>query len=197
MSTRKVHTIFFAARSLGKVPQIFQTTILMLGITIFGFTVSGASLPVGDVVENEFETSVFESTTEENSDSAAETSRKIICRFNQRVDYPHISTSTPSSPRAVQAHGNWGNVNCNYSSAVVTTQVDKRNTLGFYVAVGIQGKRTLPPMKNLGSANRTTARYVCNGTKSNWFRAWTSIDVIGIADAPNKVHSPGVQRQCG
>lgn len=73
----------------------------------------------------------------------------------------------------------------------MTTQVDKDKALGVYVAVGTQSVGTLPLMPNLGSANRVTVRYVCDGTSPNWFRAWADVDVIGSADLSNKMYSVG------
>lgn len=120
-----------------------------------------------------------------------------VCTFVQRVDYVHISTT--SIKRAAQSHGNWGNVNCNYSLADVTTQVDKKNIFGFHYAVGVQGTGRLGPSTHLGSGGggRVTARYVCNGTAWNNFRSWTDIDIVGYADAPNRVYSSPTDLKCG
>lgn len=46
---------------------------------------------------------------------------RVVCRFHQRVDWTHISST--SAQRAVQSHGNWGNDNCNYGLARVKTQM--------------------------------------------------------------------------
>lgn len=133
-------------------------------------------------------------TTDRVSDSTA-SPMALICQFDQRVDWAHISST--STQRAVQSHGNWGNKNCNYTLARVKTQIDKRNFLGAYYAVGTPGVGDLPPKSSLTSTGRVTGRYVCNGTKTNSFRSWTDVDVYGILDAPNKVYSTPRDLDCG
>ena len=131
----------------------------------------------------------------DSASSQKELAAAKICQFNQRVDWTHISST--SAQRAVQSHGNWGNVNCSYSLARVKTQIDKRNFLGAYYAVGTPGVAELPPRNDLGSSARVTGRYVCNGTANNSFRSWTDVDVLGIIDAPNKVYSTARDLACG
>lgn len=114
------------------------------------------------------------------------TDNEEICEFAQRVDSAHISHS--GGPRAVQSHGSWGNKNCAYPFATVTTGVMKRNVVGIYVDVGRLGQAVLPPGDG-GRGNRVTARYECNGTGRHWFQSWTDVDVHGITDLPNKVFS--------
>jgi len=130
--------------------------------------------------------------------TASTTAVAAICEFTQRVDYVHISST--STRRAVQSHGNWDNENCNYALADVTTQIDKRNVLGFYYAVGTQGKGRLAPNPRgltSGPPGRVTAHYDCNGTAANMWRSWTDIDIVGYNDAPNRVYSPPIERACG
>lgn len=140
-------------------------------------------------------------TTDESKTGDTETQSKkaaAICLFVQRVDLAHISSSP--GPRAVQSHGNWDNSTCSYALADVKTQLDKRNFLGLYYAVGVPGSgRLAPNPKGLtsGGAGRVTARYECSGTGTNSFRSWTSIDIVGYADAPNKVYSNAIDRDCG
>lgn len=120
-----------------------------------------------------------------------------ICTFIQRVDWVHISST--SKKRAAQSHGNWDNVDCSYKQADVTTQIDRRNPLLLFEAVGKQGKGRLGPnKKGLGSgAARVTAHYDCNGKAKADFRSWTSVDIVGYADAPNRVHSSPQPLSCG
>jgi hypothetical protein len=121
-----------------------------------------------------------------------------ICTFIQRVDYVHISST--SKERAAQSHGNWDNVDCTYTLADVTTQIDRRNPVLLYEAVGKQGKgRLAPNTKGLtsGGAGRVTAHYTCNAKAKADFRSWTSIDIVGYADVPNKVYSPANPLSCG
>lgn len=151
------------------------------------FKNTAAEIPEGDSLVQEY---YFTGSPER---AAAPNARKV-CTFVQRVDYAHISST--SSNRAVQSHENWGNVNCDYASAVVTTMVQKKNVLGLWVDVGSAGQKTLPPSTHLGSANRVTAHYDCSSSATHTFRSWTDVDVIGIADLPNKQYSPGRELGC-
>lgn len=117
------------------------------------------------------------------------------CTFIQRVDNAHISTK--SNHRAVQAHGNWGNVNCSYTEAVVTTMVQKKNALGIWQDMGTAGKATLRPASSLTSSARVTAHYACVDQSEHLWRSWTDVDVVGIADLPNRQYSPQRAIKCG
>lgn len=124
-----------------------------------------------------------------------EMSTQASCTFVQRVDYAHISSTSPT--RAAQSHGNWGNVNCSYTSATVTNMVQKKNTIGIFVNVGLQGKAVgLRPSSDLGSSARVTSHYDCLSTAERTFRSWTDVDVDGIADLPNRQYSPERQLKC-
>lgn len=120
-----------------------------------------------------------------------------ICTALQKVDLPHISST--ASVRAVQAHGAWNKGDCKSDAAVVTTQIDRQGFLNNFFAVGTQGKGTLQSTDGMpsGAKNRVTAQYVCQGTGQGRFRAWTDVDVIGIADLPNKVYSSETNIACG
>ncbi len=123
-----------------------------------------------------------------------------ICTAFGIVDYVHISTSTPSAPRAAQSHGAWNKGNCSATLADVTTQIDRKNPIGLFQAVGTQGKKRLPsePSMGLPSSNRVTARYACNGTAKAPFRSWTSFDMVGIADTQTPTYSPATGNiDCG
>ncbi|MCW3492430.1 hypothetical protein [Microbacterium sp. SSM24] len=122
-----------------------------------------------------------------------------ICVAVNRVDYPHISST--SSYLAVQAHGNWDKGTCKATLADVTTQIDRKNPIGLFQAVGTQGKgRLAPNPKGLtsGGAGRVTAHYRCNGKAAAPFRAWTKIDMVGIADTQNATTTPATSPiKCG
>lgn len=128
----------------------------------------------------------------EDSASESEVSTRAICVALNLVDYPHISTSRPGTPLAVQAHGGWNKGGCNATLADVTTQIDRKNPIGLFQAVGAQGKGRLPSQadESLPSSNRVTARYECNGTAGAPFRAWTNIDMVGLADTQTPTYSP-------
>lgn len=114
-----------------------------------------------------------------------------LCSADQLVDYAHISKSPP---RAVQAHGWWRNVNCKATLAKVTVQVQKKNVLGLWVDVGQPGSSTVA--SGGGAGNRATARYTCNGTGTHTFRAWVDVDIVGVADLPNKTYSGAQTLAC-
>jgi hypothetical protein len=125
-------------------------------------------------------------------ETAAGASAQAICTAYAYGDYPHISTSNPGTPRAVQAHGGWNRGDCAATRADVTTQIDRKNPIGLFQAVGAQGRGVLPSQADFGlpSSNRVTARYQCNGSAKAPFRAWTSIDMVGIDDISSRVYTP-------
>jgi len=131
------------------------------------------------------------------TEGAAQSRAPWVCIALQKVDLPHISST--SSVRAVQAHGAWNRGDCKSDAAVVTTQVDKQGFLNNFFAVGVQGKGTLRSTDGMpsGANSRVTARYVCNGTAQGRFRAWTDVDVIGVPDLPNKTYSSETNIACG
>lgn len=129
-----------------------------------------------------------EGTTESKSAAGVQ----AICQAYGIVDYAHISTSNPSGPTAVQSHGGWNKGNCSATKADVTTQIDRKNPIGLFQAVGTQGRGILNSQADFGlpSSNRVTARYPCNGHAAAPFRSWTSFDMIGIADTHTPTYSP-------
>lgn len=126
-----------------------------------------------------------------------QTQTRRICTALQKVDLPHISSTT--TVRAVQAHGAWNRGDCNADWAVVTTQIDQQGIFNFFFAVGTQGNGMLQSTVGMptGAKNRVTAQYVCNGTDVKRYRAWTDVDIVGIADLSNKVYSAEVNLACG
>ncbi|MFJ4223370.1 hypothetical protein [Microbacterium sp. NPDC089695] len=140
-----------------------------------------------------------EATQDPSGSEKASRAAAPVCTFVQRVDFVHISSS--GNPMAAQSHGNWDKGNCtNYTLADVTTQIDRKNFLGLWQAVGAPGKKRLAPNPSgltSGGAGRVTARYVCNGTAAGSFRSYTDIDVVGYADTPNAVFSSPINLICG
>lgn len=188
----------------------------LLGVAVAGLfaltalapaTAFGASFEPGDEADSESEVFEGEFTGpltpssepgEEIESPSPSANRDAVCLFTQRVDYVHFSSSPGA--RAVQSHGNWDNETCNYSLADVTTQIDRRNFLGLYQAVGTPGTERMPPNPRgltSGGVGRVTARYECNGSTTDSFRSWTSVDIVGYADTPNSKLSPPTDKACG
>ncbi|TQL02935.1 hypothetical protein FBY24_2023 [Cellulomonas sp. SLBN-39] len=114
------------------------------------------------------------------------------CQFNNAIDSIHYS-STP--PATLSVHGWWINVNCTKDiKAVVTTQLQKKNSIGLWVDVGSRGVKTV--YSGGGSANRSTSRYACTSGSAHSFRAWVDVDVVGIPDLPDKYYHPEASFPC-
>ncbi|GGF04135.1 hypothetical protein [Mycetocola zhadangensis] len=122
------------------------------------------------------------------------------CVFQQRVDYVHFSTSSLPD-KAVQSHGNWYNENCpQYTKGDTTTQIDRKNFIGLFQAVGSPGRAVLAPNPNgltSGGAGRVTAHYDCNGTATAAFRSWTGVDIVGYDNTDTPAFSPAIDLACG
>ena len=108
-----------------------------------------------------------------------------LCSLEQAGDYAHISST---APRAASAYGLWYNVDCKASHAVVTVQLQKKGFLGTWFDVGTEGVATVRP--GGGAGNRATSRYACSGSSEHSFRSWVDVDVVGVADLPNKLYTP-------
>lgn len=180
-------------RRAGK--MLFTFGVAAAALTVSLLAPNAASADLSDVPEPNGDDSqrISQNYSVKAETSDGEASTQEICVAIKRVDYPHISTSTPSAPRAVQAHGNWDRGTCAANLADVTTQIDRKNPIGLFQAVGTQGTARLAPNPSgltSGGAGRVTARYECNGSAGAPFRAWTSIDMVGIADFQDKLYSP-------
>lgn len=154
----------------------------LLVVPVSGVSASTPELP------NEIARSTETVVLKESSEAGTANS---VCNFTQEGDYAHIS-STP--PQAVSAHGWWTNGDCPTTTAVVTTQVQKKNVLGIWVDVGDRGVKTVK--SGGGSTNRSASRYTCSSTAKHTFRSWVDVDLVGVADAPNKLYTPARDLAC-
>lgn len=120
------------------------------------------------------------------------TTTAVLCKFLQHGDNPHLSST---APRTASVHGWWENIDCKASKAVVTIQLQRKNSLGFWFDVGTEGRKTV--CSGGGSANRANSRYLCNGSARVQFRVWVDVDVVGVADASNRTYSSAFTLACG
>lgn len=128
------------------------------------------------------------------SSGADDTARQIAraCGFLQEGDNPHFSSDATGE---LSAHGSWQKTSCSATQATVTVQLQYKNQFGLWINRGTQGKKTVAA--GGGAGKRATARYVCVGNKGNLYRSWIDVDVVGVADLPNRVYSTEVARACG
>jgi len=120
-------------------------------------------------------------------------STRSTCVFFMEGDYVHISSS---APRTASAHGWWRNARgCSGLKAVVKTRLQRQNANGTWTDIGSLGRATV--YSGGGAGKRTVTRHVCAGTATKTYRHWVDVDVIGVADAPNKHYSPARRLQCG
>lgn len=116
---------------------------------------------------------------------------RATCSFTQRHDLIHFSSTGDGT---LSVHGWWVNGDCKATKAVVTTQLQKRNIMGRWVDVGSKGVATV--YSGGGSGKRSNSRYTCKGRAEHQFRAWVDVDLVGVADLPNKIYHPEVTHTC-
>jgi hypothetical protein len=110
--------------------------------------------------------------------------------FQTGGDYVHFS-STP--PATASAHGWWLDSNSRGAKAKVT--VDLQVKEGGHWHTVATGHKTVK--QGGGSARRANARFTCVGTKKTTWRSVVDVDIIGVADSPNKLETPPKTYRCG
>lgn len=116
----------------------------------------------------------------------------LFCDFETKGDWVHISST---APKAASAHGWWNNIDCNADRAHVTVRLQFRRTVGGWEDIGFVGSEDV--LSGGGSANRANARVMCaNDDLTDW-RSVVDVDVIGIADWPDKLYTPERELPCG
>jgi hypothetical protein len=102
-----------------------------------------------------------------------------VCVFQQRVDNPHISST--SGTIAVQSHGWWTTSTPACKTETARVKVGLLRLIGGkWVDAGSQGNIiTLP---GGGKGQRATAHYNCPVGKTYKYRAWVDVDLIHYVD---------------
>ncbi|MFM9442094.1 hypothetical protein [Streptomyces acidiscabies] len=106
-------------------------------------------------------------------------------------DDVHFS-STP--PPTVSAHGWWIDENSGDAKAKVTVKLQVKERNGSWRTV-TTGTKTVK--QGGGSARRANARKTCVGTASTTWRSEVDVDIIGVADSPDKLVTPVRTYACG
>ncbi|MET9607372.1 hypothetical protein ABZZ17_20225 [Streptomyces sp. NPDC006512] len=110
--------------------------------------------------------------------------------FQTGGDAVHYS-STP--PPAISAHGWWLDKDSGGAKAKVTVELQIL-TGGRWHTVASGSKIV---KQGGGSSRRANARKACVGTKATTWRSRVDVDIIGVADSPNKLETPGKTFNCG
>ena len=86
------------------------------------------------------------------------------------------------------------NGNCPTSTAVVTVQLQEFYSDGSWRNKGTVGRATV--RSGGGAGNRATGRAGCNnGTVVGW-RSVIDVDLVGVADSPDKLTTPARNIPC-
>lgn len=109
--------------------------------------------------------------------------------FQTGGDYVHFS-STP--PPTVSAHGWW--LSSDGGKAKVTVELQIKKSGGGWRTV-TTGSKTVK--QGGGSSRRTNARLICVTTERTTWRSRVDVDIIGEADTPDKLETPGRVYPCG
>ncbi|MFD7664963.1 hypothetical protein [Streptomyces sp. NPDC059788] len=115
---------------------------------------------------------------------------EAVCTFKTRGDYVHVS----SSAFEASGHGWWVNGNCPTSTAVVTVELQEYYNDGRWRTKGTVGQATV--RSGGGAGNRATGRAGCdNNTLTGW-RSVVDVDLVGVADTPEKLITPARNINC-
>ncbi|RII08551.1 hypothetical protein DSC45_33080 [Streptomyces sp. YIM 130001] len=110
--------------------------------------------------------------------------------FVTNGDRVHVS-STP--PRTASAHAWWIKINGPGTKAKVTIWLEMKSTGGKWHAVS-KGAKTVK--SGGGSARRAVARKKCSNSKPRMWRTKIDVDIVGVADSPEKVYTKAVKVKC-
>ncbi len=120
--------------------------------------------------------------------STGDRTASSVCFFTTNGDYVHRSGSDASG------HGWWVNGNCRATFAVVTVQLQEYYSDGSWRNKGAPGRRTV--RSGGGRGNRATGRAGCNNSSVTGWRSVIDVDVVGVADDPRKLTTPGRNISC-
>lgn len=115
-------------------------------------------------------------------------------RFGTYGDKVHVS-STP--PRTASAHGWWKKFSGPGSKAKVTVWLQVRAKGGKKWHTVSQADKTIKPAKRGSSKPRTTARKTCANHQTRQWRSVIDVDIVGVADTPEKAYTKPVKLRCG
>ncbi|MGV9337906.1 hypothetical protein [Streptomyces sp. NPDC003688] len=106
-------------------------------------------------------------------------------------DSVHYS-STP--PPTISAHGWWLDKNSGGHKAKVTVELQVQDRGDHWRTVA-RGSKVIK--QGGGSSRRANARKTCVGDARTKWRSRVDVDIIGVADSPNKLTTPAKSFSCG
>lgn len=112
------------------------------------------------------------------------------CTFFTEGDYVHVS----STAFEASGHGWWVNGDCPATWAVVTVQLQEFYSDGSWRNKGTVGQATV--RSGGGAGNRATGRAGCNDASVTGWRSVVDVDLVGLADDPNKLITPARNIGC-
>ncbi|QFU92730.1 hypothetical protein [Amycolatopsis sp. YIM 10] len=121
---------------------------------------------------------------------------EAVCAFQQLADYPHVTRGDAS------VHGWWDWVKPVPADCVKAS--GNKADVTVYLQTSLDGKEWTTRSEGEkrvyaggGSVARANARYTCRNTAKTKWRAVVDVDVVGIADLPNKTEYPHRDLDCG
>jgi len=111
-----------------------------------------------------------------------------------RADGPEPASSESLTSDPASAHGWWVDENSGDAKAKVTVKLQVKERNGSWRTV-TTGTKTVE--QGGGSARRANARKTCAGTASTTWRSEVDVDIIGVADSPDKLVTPVKAYACG
>lgn len=116
-----------------------------------------------------------------------------VCPFAQRVDNPHISST--SGTIAVQSHGWWTTSTPTCKTETARVKVGLMRLSGSkWVDAGSQGNIVTLP--GGGKGQRATAHYNCPVGKTYKYKAWVDVDLLHYADPATLSWSKEISVTC-
>lgn len=133
-----------------------------------------------------------ESTTTEPTEAAV--SAKGAGVFETGGDHVHYSATDYKGHKVLSAHGWWNKYSGSGSKAKVTVWIQyKKTKKSSWRTVEKKVGKVKP--KNIYK-QRVTAREVCSSRSPRYWRSVVDVDIIGVADTPEKLHTKTVKRRC-
>jgi hypothetical protein len=94
----------------------------------------------------------------------------------------------------VSGHGGWIKISGPRTYSKVTVWLQTYHSGSGWITRATGSKKVKP---GTGSSRRAHARFTCRGNASNKWRSAVDVDIIGVADTPEKAITPTQKLACG
>ncbi len=166
--------------------------MLLLG-TIFSGAAAAPNEASGEPISTTASAALPASASGRSIGTSENATPQAVCFYDSNGDSVHRS----ASGFAASGHGWWEdpfNTCPPGTKAVVTIQLQEQGTDGVWRNAGSPGQATV--YAGGGSANRATGRVDCVNDMETLWRSVVDVDLVGIADPPDKYYTPESLVEC-